>query len=779
MKRPILAVLSAAVLGVLFGTYLPYFCVLIGFVPLLLLKSERDFFKWGFGLCVVFSLFFLRGYQQAQQPAMVIFEPQQLLLRIDNMENPTAYYNRYSARVVEGPLQGQTVFLRLPHDTDFHIGDVIQTTAEATWPDRTQNDGLFSYGDYLQSRGYTAMVTSTGESVRIGIDESPILLARLAFYHKITTSAKALFSSPYQELFISVLTGRTLLDADTKAQFEQLGIAHLLAVSGLHVGILFGLVLFILGQWFHKNTSRVIALVLLMLYAWILGAPPSVLRATIMCGIFVLAKLLRKPHDGLTAWAAAIVIILAIEPQALFNSGFHLSVAGVWSVIWLAPKALLRFHGGSDSKILFSIWVQLGILPLTIFHFGTLSVFSFYINLISIPLFTLLVTLGTPLLLFYGFGPSVIYETAARLVESIGQLFMLLLDALQQTVPWQLKGNLTIAMVIWCYALLILSVKQPFAKMRKDFVKRFIATFAFVWLLSIVLAPKPTTLTMIDIGQGEAMLLQSKSGTFLFDTGGELEQDEYDSYESILAPVLREKGVHRLNGVFVSHFDADHVENLAALLRDFSVDALYFPQGLNGQGADILPTDVDTPIVWLTQGQRMQTEDFSIDVIHDAHFGGNNDSLVLRLTVGDTRVLLTGDIEQAHERRLLQGDVQTDILKVSHHGSAGASSDAFLDAVGAKTAIISAGYRNWYGHPTEDVLTRLQHRGMTHYRTDLQGNITITFYDNGYTVATYPTNQHAIAQMLLSFIGCVPLCWWMKDKGVLDATANISTTITT
>ena len=765
MKRPILFVLAIAVFGVIAGFSLPFFMIFLSFIPFHLRKEKRDFFRW-IGILLLFIFFFLRGNSVEALPPLQTFERQPLTLLIDRTMNETAYYYQYSARVIEGPLQGQRVLFR-ESETLHHIGEVIKGSGVGVRADRTHNDGLFSYESYLMRHGFSSVVRGEGTFESLGFSDSALLTARRLFFEKVEHASHVLFDSPYKELFISVLTGRTVLEDETESAFASMGIAHLLAVSGLHVGILFGMVLFAFGRFFSKNTSRMIALILLFFYAWIIGFPPSVFRATVMCFVFVLSKVGRKPHDSLTALSLSIVLILAVQPASLFDAGLHLSVAGVWSVIWFAPQALMRFHGNRDSKILFALWIQLGILPATLYHFSEIPWFSFFINLISIPLFSVLMTLGTPLIVLQGFGIDSFLQIGSAGIEKLAAFFLFLIDAFQFAIPWKITTAFTLPMVLWSYALFILLIVQPFKKMEPSFLQGLFKAMFATWVVAIVFAPRPDTLTAIDIGQGDAFLLETKEGAYLFDTGGEIDEKSPDSFERILSPVLQNKGISSLAGVFISHTDADHIENLDALKENFTVDRLFLPAGRK---------DHQEGVTWLSKGDRIQTDDFTIDVIHDARFGDSNDSMVLKLTVGQTSILFTGDLESAGEQRLLQEDLTADILKVSHHGSAGASTKEFLDRVDAKDAIVSVGYNNMYGHPTQEVLDRLEQKQMNIYRTDMQGNIQVKFTKNSYTIKTYPV-QEEIGFALITWIFITLILRWMCE-GVNDATTNFSKTIT-
>lgn len=769
MKRPIILILAGACAGAVFGWMTGI--RLFFFVPFFLIPFflPRPVKRYAILFIAIFALTFVRARVQKQSP-LTAMEGQtvQARIRITDVGRTTAYTKNY-----EGSLLGDDSVLPIQFQTDTGAKDLvpgewIRVRAEIRRPDRTQNDLLFSYSDYLLRNGKAGLLRATGTITSEGISDDFRFLLKRSFVQELDRITGALFSFDAKLLFQSVLGGKTLFSEDRQAVFRDLGISHLFAVSGLHIGILFGMTRLLLGRFLGKSNARLAGLAVIFLYTWLIGFPVSAMRALVMAYVLVLARRFRQGYDPLTALFFACALLLILYPGSIADPGFHLSVAGVWSVIWVRPALLTRMN--REGSLFWSAFsVQLGLAPVLLFHFGQAPVAGLFANLILIPLFSLMISAAVAVMLLY-----LLLPVAARILSAVPQMmadvFFRLTDALANlSLPVFAPQAAGITAVLWAYLLLYLALRPNtwFGLPKTDRSGLLRALFASFAVGILLLRFQPPTVLFLDIGQGDASLILDGGQALLIDTGGEAREELADSLENILLPSLAREGVYRLDGVFITHLDADHAENLAGLLEAIPVDTVFIPAGIAKTEEGRAWTDSISAgrsrIAALSAGSAIGLSSGSrIEVLHDADFGEANDSFVLRYNTGRHTVLFPGDLEEAGEKKL-NIDLKADILKAGHHGSRGSSSDSFLDRVEPGLAVIAAGHRNTYGHPHQETLDRFRDRNVLVFRTDLEGNVRLRLGAGALQADVYPSLQIGLAE-LLSLGGLIPVAYYCRKR---------------
>ena len=528
---------------------------------------------------------------------------------------------------------------------------------------------------------------------------------------------------------------------DWKTGLRRAGLSHLLAVSGLHVGLILG------GFWwlFDGRSTRLTVLgsvSLLVLYGCLVGPRPSLVRAALMALLVILALVLERPPQALNSLCAALIVILSFDPQAVFDLGFQLSFLATAGILLLAPRLLKGWRregpGGPAGRVVaglaITVAAQLATLPVTAVRFGLLTPFAPALNLVFVPWTAL--ALGTSLL-------WVLVAVAASLpvvriaAEPAGKVLLEFLDLLALpfarlahlppgswlAVPVSVESGGALTLALWLGLLLSGS--------------RWV-----VYVLSLVLVCTPARpdpeprLVMLDVGQGESLLLRNgRGGPVVLVDGGGSRQGNFA--EAVLLQALAAEGVRRIDLAILSHGDADHCQGLLDLSRYLWVERLWAArvevrEGCGRALAERLPGRVEL----VERGYVETVGAWRLEVLHPAPepvADGNSASLVVRACAGGSCVLLTGDIELAGERELLawtrsQGSaLRSDVLKVAHHGSRTSTGAELLDAVTPRLALMSAGRRNAYGHPSPDVVTRIEARGAEVLRTDRNGRIEIRF----------------------------------------------------
>ncbi len=510
------------------------------------------------------------------------------------------------------------------------------------------------------------------------------------------------------------------------------GLAHLTALSGLHVGLVAGLVLLVTtgGRRSFRLAAAVIAVAI---YVSLAGARPSLVRASLMLFSVVAAWLVRRPGQAVNtlAWVAGAMALL--RPTVLEDVAFLLTVAATAGILVLAPllqHRWRRLHPRLAQAASVSVSANLAVLPWTLGVFHLATPLSPLWNLVGIPWAAMSLGLVFTWLLFSLLTPSIAF-LPAWLLEIAGQ-----------PLGWigELPARAFVAIPVgfgWLSACL-LSITLTTALLTKWRVAS-VAGLGLVGMIVLVTPDMPSEpeLVVIDVGQGDAILLRDRQHALLVDGGG---WTGSDIAQKILIPTLGHLGITRLSGVVMTHPDIDHCRGLIDLASYLPIDRLY--SGM-GWGDDRCATELLSrpgfAVHALWRGEELVIGRWRLRCLHPvagARRGRNDRSLVLLAETSNRKVLLTGDLEATGERQILrlddnEGPTPIDILKVGHHGSKTSTSAELLASVRPRLALISCGVGNRYGHPSVTVLRRLQMFHVPMLRTDLHGAIRIALPSEG------------------------------------------------
>ena len=557
-----------------------------------------------------------------------------------------------------------------------------------------------------------------------------------------------------------VLGQRENLESATVEWFQQTGLSHLLAVSGFHVGfavLLVGLVGRSVGL---SGSSLALAkLAGVWLFAAAAGLQTGVVRAALMVSVSLGAGYFRRDQNPAATLGVAALCLLCVQPLLLFDPGFQLSIAATGAILWSMRQMQARSAGWGSwvmRSLTLSLAVQVVVLPLIATHFHRVVWTVPLTQLAAAPLTGLAVLLG----LCTGWA-GMVWLPLAEAFSAVNQVVLSgLLIMLEKLASWPLHGWHTPAPgMVWVlgwYALLLWHVKGSGTK-RGRAHPGIGALLLLIWLALWVFAqtvypfPENVRVTVLDVGQGDALLIQTRCGqNVLLDGGNRLTGEGWvlDQGTRVVLPFLRQAGVQRLD-VLYSHAHDDHVGGLTAIVATGMVQHLWAPaqpgDTRNWQDLQNALVKQGVPCTVLQAGDVLQLgANVRLDVLAPPAKGIpgvalsdlNNHSLVLLLTAGSQRMLLTGDLEEEGIRWLLS---QTDgpranILKVPHHGSNSSWDENWYRAVGAEWAVISVG-ANRFGHPGDDVVQTLAEQSCV-YRTDWDGAVQIRMFTHRVQVRT-------------------------------------------
>jgi competence protein ComEC len=548
--------------------------------------------------------------------------------------------------------------------------------------------------------------------------------------------------SPTGAIMEALLLGERgrLPDGLTRA-LQKSGIFHLFAISGAHIGILSFILFLLFGLLRIPKRMRYALLIpLLVLFALLVEGRPSVFRATIMTLAFLVGKLLWKDTNLLNILAASAFILLLFNPFDLFSVGFQLTYAATLSILLFFPgiiRYLPRLPLRISEIFAISVTAQLGVLPIIASAFNRITLLSLLLNFAALPLVALLMVSG-----FVFLGLSYLSAPAAGMVSWLIQQITAVLTWLASLfdgftlLSYRIPGPPAWATAGYYLALGVFLLRWK--NKRLALLKAVPFLFFFMWIAIHPYsgANSHLKLTFIDVGQGESILIQFPGeGTMLVDGGG-FHQSRFDVGEAVVSPVLWRKGLKAIDVIALTHAHPDHIKGLISVARNFRIGEYWesLPPSDSPDHARLMESlPAGTVRRRILRGYETTWGGVRIEALHpqagdDPSPPVHNDlSMVLKLTYGQTSILLTGDIGSKVEEDLLDRgfDIDIDILKVAHHGSRTSSSQAFLQRATPSTAVISAGRRNNFGLPDKDVLERLKTCGARIFRTDRDGAVEI------------------------------------------------------
>lgn len=638
----------------------------------------------------------------------------------------------------------------------FQEGDQVSFTGELTPFYNASVPGGYDEELYLHTKGCEGKMYPQ-EMEYLGEDNS--LFSRLARARgKVHATLDRLLPANESGIMKAMLTGdKEDIPEESYGLYVRAGVVHVLCISGLHMSVLALYVSYFVEK-ILKQTKRVSAVVTMLAalsFLLFIGFTPSAVRAVTMICVTMTARVLLRSHDRLNEIALAALLILYIEPLYLFHIGFQLSFMTVLGLCIAADhmeqkrKKDRTWKDGLLESLGFSFCASLFSFPLAAYYFHYISLAGIFANLVIIPLSGLLLGMGI-LSAFLGMIWIPLGVFAAGSVYGILKIFeMTCTLLLQLPFAYVLAGRPSEGVILLYYGLLFFWLK---CSERKGSWKGAVILCIALWcaVFENQLFRKETTVTFLDVGQGDAAVIHTWEGkTYLVDGGGIYGKELGENVgKTILLPYLEFLGVSEVEAVFLSHPDSDHMTGLLEIMEYIPVRRFYlgeYPYKVTKELTLLKETLEKYHTTLYTVDNRSRTPDGTwtcLAPVAGTSFSegeDNHGSMVLKYTVGDTEVLFTGDMPYEGEQLLLEKnvDVSADILKVSHHGSKYSSNENFLAAVDAKAAVISCGERNVYGHPHKETLERLSEAGTEIYRTDVCGSVQIKLKQDGtFTIET-------------------------------------------
>lgn len=614
-------------------------------------------------------------------------------------------------------------------------GDRVRATAEVV----DVSDGGEEDNFYFQARDISLLAFADSVEVeaaeRIPLSAYPRLAA-----DKLRGTIAAVFPADAEGFMRALLTGdRSGLSYALRNEMSVTGISHVVAVSGMHISLLAGVVMTLCLR--RRRMAAGASIAVMLFFAAMLGFTPSVTRAVIMNTILLLAPLLKRENDAPTALGFALLVILLFNPWSVASLSLQLSFGAMAGIFLLAPRLYKFFSARTHLDAIknavlhwiirfacVSLSTTLGSMaftaPLIATSFGTVSLISPLANLLCMSLLSLLFAVG--------FVTSVVGMFLPGLCMGMGWLLAFLvrlvlwLINLLAGVPYAAIYTNSVYIRIWLVtAYLMVGAFLLIRKKRKPLL--LVGCLGLSLFTAILLSGARTAqmrLTMLDVGQGQCILLENGGRTVAVDCGKDDESGE------ALARLLLTRGEMTLDVLILTHFDTDHVGGAVQLFSRVEVGAIFAPDigDDSGKREELLTSAAayDIPVYLLTADASLELRDGTISLFAPVGSATDNNGLAALLSVCDCDILITGDMDANAERRLLASHTLPDleVLVAGHHGSKYSTCEALLEATTPEVVLISVG-SNSYGHPTQLVLDRAAAAGALIYRTDLDGDITV------------------------------------------------------
>ena len=524
------------------------------------------------------------------------------------------------------------------------------------------------------------------------------------------------------------------LDYETDTDFKLSGIRHIIAVSGLHVSILFALVSTLTFR--KRFLTALLGFPALFLFAALAGFSASVTRACIMSGLLLLAMLAEREYDGPTALSFAALVMLVVNPLVITDVGFQLSVGSVVGIYLFDPpmKKWLRsrFRESSEKWVTGNLvkWVCTSVsvtvsatvvtAPLCAMYFGTVSLVSILTNLLTLWVISFIFYGILLICLLAAIWPAAVSVCAA--VISVPIRYVLTVAKILADFPLAAVYTRSPFIVLWLvFVYLLLGIFLVMKKKRPGVLISCGTLGLCVALLASWMEPEllDFRFTVLDVGQGQCLLVQCKGVNIMVDCGGDSDTETAD----IAAETLLSQGITELDCLILTHLDRDHAGAAANLLTRIDTGLLILPPEANG-----LEACTSGQVVYAGEDLSIDCKDMQVE-IYAANFPGNSNEMSLCILF-DTQmcdILITGDRNGFGERTLLRyhAIADVDILVAGHHGSKNSTCEELLEAVRPEIVCVSAGEGNAYGHPAPELLQRLQEFGCTVFRSDEDGDIVI------------------------------------------------------
>ena len=778
-KYPFVFIASCLIVGIVCGKNLIYFplslwlTITLFFFSLFFQMIKRTKVLNIVLVCSLISAGILRYHLAADifPPHHIINMNTNNISRVEGVITDYQYRKNHNNRYllnIEKTYQGDTCFnacgkiliFTKKVEKKYNYGDRIRANLSVDKPRGKSNPGQFDYRNYLENQNifYISQISSPDSIQLLGEKYGFWFIQMLII--PLRTHCHKIFNTYFNDNTAALLAALILgekqeLDPQMIDNFKNVGVIHVLAISGLHVGFIITFIFSVLSLLRLNYRAKIWALLtVLIIYIIMVRFKTPVIRASSMAILYLIGQSLERKSSNYNIIFAAMTIILLIEPREIFNPGFHFSFMAVFSIIYgyeklnqilplnaFIEKYKLRYRWLTIFRkliwmpCLVSLAAVIGTAPLTLYYYGIFPSYALLANLLVIPLTGIIVFLSL-FILFTGVISDIISEGIAMMIQTVHLMLQWLVNLISNLpyssylTPIPTLGQLSI-MYLWI--ILILNIRKN---------TRIVILLIFVLILSFVISTRSDRQTelqiaVLDVGQGDATFVRFPNQISMLIDGGD-RSFQWDQGEKTVLPFLQSMNALHINYLVGSHPHNDHIGGFLTLINSVAIDTLIlsgyqynsklFASLLRdaknknvsikivGKGDLLMPDPLCRVYILHPDSTHIRSENF-----HGAEC--NNSSVVLKIQYGENSVLFTGDLEKSGEQPLLHYDsfLESEILKIGHHGSSTSTSDDLLEKVNPLLALISVAKKNKFRHPSPKTLERLRRHGIITYQTSREG----------------------------------------------------------
>lgn len=659
-------------------------------------------------------------------------------------------------------------------DPSEYIGKLAVVRGTVTIPSERRNPGLFDYRLYLKTKDVRVILQSDTEHITLQKEGSSIFFSLTAkLKYRFLNKLKKTMEPEAFGLMVGMLFGDcSFISEDTYEAFQKNGVAHILSVSGIHVGIVYLCISRLLGSR-KTRIFYLLAALMLLFYAALSEFSPSVVRAVVMIFIHMFSKVSYRRYDFISCTAASALTMLIVNPFYLFNAGFQLSFMAVFCLSVMLPWSnrkidFMEENGASEllttglrylSPLLI---IQIGMAPLTAYLFNYFSIVSLFINLPIIAISGMIIPLGICLIpisfisdILFGVGAQAA-ELLINIMLKLNELFFLPGIGFFNMV----SPSIFFLLIFYGFFFFLSSefFRILYQRRRRKAITGYCCLIIILFMLMAAAADADyhdAELVFVDVGQGDCLHIRTPEGrNILIDGGG---SQNYKVGEKILLPYLLKNGVKNVDLAIVTHLHDDHYLGIEQLAGKMEIKKLGIYEANRIREREISEqTGLERQnILYLTKGDRIRIEkDIWIDILYPEEHTAeeyeklileeedeNKSSLLMKVYYKGLTVLMTGDLGLEGEKDILANYIDhpealdADVLKVGHHGSRYSTGDSFLAAVDPQAAVFQVGKNN-FGHPHPSVIEKCAKKGIIIYRNDINGAIIFTYNENLWNVSS-------------------------------------------
>ena len=692
-------------------------------------------------------------------------------INIQNKANPDSDYISYNSSVIkinnEILNEEENTIIYVTKNTIIKENSIVKFNGRIAESNFNKNKMLFNYDNYLRSKKIGAVIFAE--------ENIDIIKENYSYFNKLTLSFRNYTENTFYnslnkenaDIILSVILGDVdYLDENLYDNIKLMGLAHIFAVSGSHIVLMYGFLLSVLRYCcLKRKTSWTIAWILIWFYGFLIGFPLTVMRSLVMFTLLFGAEVFYRKYNSLNSIGLAALFLTIYNPYWIFDAGFLLSFSAALSLI--IYNKYIQKNLITDNFILRTIYLylflQIFTLPVLAYYFNYIPVMGIIYNLLLLPIFTVI--------LIYGFILLILNGLFASLLILPFKIFDYILFSLRYIIDFAEKfafngitvPTMSYELIIFFYLMILIMVY--FYNNKSTYIKKyaFSALISFCTINFIILPFSNTKLyfNVVDAGQGLFMTVTYKNTNLIFDCGSL--NKGFGEYTAV--PYMTKRGITEVDGAFISHWDDDHFSGLNDLLNSHIKVKRIFSSFNNNEINEVIT---------LNEGNIYKFDKhFNIDVLwpHTAYEGSsNNGSLVIMLKFNNSKILLTGDIEAEAENMILNSIKHVDILVVPHHGSMTSSSTHIVERASPEIAVISYG-KNSYGMPSDAVINRYKSVGSIILTTFSDGEINFILKGDKIYYNTYNDKKSDnfyelyFTGIILNISNLCLMIYWITNKG--------------